>query len=149
MYYRTRTYEKWGMNVTNRIVKTICGYCGTGCGLDLHVENNEITKVMGDKTAPVNRGQSCIKGSRAYTYVHSDDRLKTPLLRENGTLQPTSWKEALSFIAEKLKQTKANSGAESIAGFACARATNESNYIFQKMLRAAIGTNHIDGCNRT
>lgn len=130
-------------------IKTICGYCGTGCGLILEVRGNRIVKARGDKDAPVNKGQTCVKGAFAYNYVHADDRLKHPLLRKAGQLLPVSWEEALNYIANKLGAIKSKWGPDSIAVFACARATNETNYVTQKFMRAAIGSNHIDGCNRT
>ncbi|RHW42209.1 hypothetical protein D1B31_06150 [Neobacillus notoginsengisoli] len=130
-------------------VKTVCGYCGTGCGLVLEVQDNKIVKIRGDKEAPVNKGQTCVKGSFGYEYVHSPKRLNSPLLRKNGKLVPATWKEALNFIAEKLGSIKSVFGAEAISMFACARTTNESNFVTQKFMRTVIGSNNIDGCNRT
>lgn len=130
-------------------VKTICGYCGTGCGLIVQVENNQIVKVRGDKDARVNQGQTCVKGAFAYGYVRSDKRLTTPLIRKDGKLIPASWEAAMDFIASKISDIRSHWGAKAIAMFACARATNETNYVTQKFMRAAIGNNHIDGCNRT
>lgn len=132
-----------------KTVKTICGYCGTGCGLLLEVTDNIITKIRGDKEAPVNKGQTCVKGAFAYKYVHADERLKSPLIRQDGRLVETTWETALQFIANKLTHIKEHFGPNAISMFACARTTNESNYITQKFMRAAIGSNNIDGCNRT
>ncbi|GAX89066.1 spermidine/putrescine ABC transporter substrate-binding protein [Effusibacillus lacus] len=134
---------------TTKEVKTICGYCGTGCGLVLEVSDNQIVRVRGDKEAPVNKGQTCVKGAFAYKYVHAPERLKQPLLRKEGKLTPVSWSEALDVIAQRLADLKSAWGPDSIAMFACARATNETNYVTQKFMRAAIGSNNIDGCNRT
>jgi predicted molibdopterin-dependent oxidoreductase YjgC len=130
-------------------IKTVCGYCGTGCGLVLEVADNKIIKIRGDKEAPVNKGQTCVKGSFAYEYVHAPNRLKTPLLRKAGELVAVTWEEALQFIADQLGTIKSVWGPEAISMFACARTTNESNFITQKFMRAAIGSNNIDGCNRT
>lgn len=130
-------------------VRTICGYCGTGCGLILEVKDNQIIKVRGDKNAPVNKGQTCVKGAFAYKYVHAEDRLTTPLLRKAGKLVEATWEEALQFIAEKLSNIKNQFGPTALSMFACARTTNESNYVTQKFMRAVIGSNNIDGCNRT
>jgi predicted molibdopterin-dependent oxidoreductase YjgC len=130
-------------------VKTICGYCGTGCGLIVEVENNKIIKIRGDKEAPVNKGQTCVKGAFAYEYVHAKNRLTTPLIRKGGKLVETSWETAYQFIAEKLSGIKNVFGPNSISMFACARTTNESNYITQKFMRTVLGSNNIDGCNRT
>ncbi|MCT8138999.1 molybdopterin-dependent oxidoreductase [Anaerobacillus sp. CMMVII] len=130
-------------------VKMICSYCGTGCSLITEIEDNKIVKVRGDKEGSVNKGQTCIKGAFAYNYVHSGDRLTSPLLRKDGELTPVSWKEALTFIADKLTSFKNTYGPESMSIFACARATNETNYVTQKFARAVLGMNNIDGCNRT
>lgn len=131
------------------LVKTICGYCGTGCGLILEVENNKIKKIRGDKDAPVNKGQTCVKGAFAYEYVHANNRLTTPLIRKAGKLVEATWDEAYQYIAGKLSEIKTTWGPEAISMFACARSTNESNYITQKFMRTVIGSNNIDGCNRT
>ncbi|KEF40359.1 putative anaerobic dehydrogenase [Schinkia azotoformans MEV2011] len=130
-------------------VRSICGYCGTGCGLILEVKDNQIIKVRGDKDAPVNKGQTCVKGAFAYKYVHAEDRLTTPLVRKAGKLVEATWEEALQFIADKLSSIKKQFGPTAVSMFACARTTNESNYVTQKFMRAVIGSNNIDGCNRT
>lgn len=135
--------------VIKKAVKTVCGYCGTGCGLVVHTENDKIVKILGNKEAPVNKGQTCIKGAFGYKYVHADDRLSSPLIRKNGELQPASWKEAFTYVSERLKTVKNSFGPDAITMFASARTTNESNFITQKFMRTAIGSNHIDGCNRT
>ena len=130
-------------------VKTICGYCGTGCGLILEVQDNKIVKIRGDKEAPVNRGQTCVKGAFAYEYVHAQNRLTTPLIKKAGKLVETTWEEAYRFIVDNLSKIKSDWGPNAISMFACARSTNESNYVTQKFMRAVIGSNNIDGCNRT
>jgi len=130
-------------------VKTICGYCGTGCGLVLEVQDNRIMKIRGDKEAPVNKGQTCVKGSFAYEYVHAKNRLTSPLIKKAGKLVETTWEEAYQYIADKLSSINKQWGPTAISMFACARTTNESNYITQKFMRTVIGSNNIDGCNRT
>ncbi len=135
--------------MATEVIKTVCGYCGTGCGLLVEVEDNQIKRIRGDKNAPVNAGQTCVKGAFAYKYVHAPSRLKTPLIRKAGELVEVSWQEALQYIATRLNTIKTQFGPEAISMFACARATNESNFVTQKFLRTVIGSNNIDGCNRT
>lgn len=130
-------------------IKTVCGYCGTGCGLILDVVDNTIVKIRGDKEAPVNKGQTCVKGAFAYQYVHAPKRLNTPMIRKAGELVKVTWDEAYHYIASRLSEIKKEFGEDSISMFACARTTNESNFITQKFMRTAIGSNNIDGCNRT
>jgi formate dehydrogenase major subunit len=139
-----------GKNVGEaNFVKTICGYCGTGCGLVLEVKDNRIMKIRGDKDAPVNKGQTCVKGAFAYEYVHSNNRLINPLIRKAGQLVEATWDEAYEYIADKLSSIRDTWGPNAISMFACARTTNESNYVTQKFMRTVIGSNNIDGCNRT
>lgn len=136
------------MPVKNQI-ETTCGYCGTGCGLTIETEDDRIIRVRGNKSAPVNQGQTCIKGAFGYHYIHSEDRLTAPLIKKNGEFIKASWDEAMTFIANKLTQIKEQFSGDAFSMFACARATNEVNYVTQKFTRAVMGTNNIDGCNRT
>ncbi len=124
-------------------VKTVCPYCGTGCGLELFVSNNEVVGAKGDASSPVNRGQTCVKGHFGLDFLRSPERLTSPLIRKNGELVESSWDEALELVAQKFKEVKETE----LAGLASARATNEENYLFQKLLRS-LGTNNIDHCAR-
>lgn len=132
-------------------VRTTCAYCGVGCQMDLFVKDNKIVKVMGnyDYGLP-NDGSLCVKGRFGSDFVSHPDRLKKPLIRynKNEELKETSWDEAYAFIADKLNNIKKNSGTDSIAGLSSARCTNEENYLFQKFMRAVVGTNNVDHCAR-
>ena len=81
-------------------------------------------------------------------FVGDENRLKTPLIKRNGKFESATWDEALTLIAEKLNNIKAKHGANSIAGLSSAKCTNEDNYVFQKFIRAVIGTNNVDHCAR-
>ncbi len=65
-------------------MKTTCTYCGTGCNFYLNVKDNKVVKVTSDYEAPVNRGNLCIKGRYGYEFIHSEERIKTPLIRIRG-----------------------------------------------------------------
>jgi formate dehydrogenase major subunit len=130
-------------------VRTTCPYCGVGCQLDLHVKDGRIVKVTGTEGASPNRGRLCVKGRFGYDFIYSEDRLKTPLIRENGGFREASWDEALDLVAGKIKEIKEKHGPDAIAGVSCARSINEDSYQMQKLFRAAIGTNNIDHCART
>jgi len=133
----------------DRTVRTTCTYCGVGCHLDLNVHEGKVVKVTSDRAhgAP-NWGSLCVKGRFANEFIHSPDRLTTPLIRKNGKLEEASWDEALDYISEKLTAIKAEHGPDAIGGLSSARVTNEDNYVFQKFMRAAIGTNNVDHCAR-
>ena len=156
-------------------VDTVCPYCGCGCNLTLHVKRNEVIRVS-SKEDTVNEGWLCAKGRFGYEFINSPDRLVKPLIRiapkekstfsgqipplnpslgkgghggvDSSLFREASWDEALNYIAERLKEIKGKHGANSIAGLSSARCTNEENYLFQKFMRAAIGTNNVDHCAR-
>ena len=130
-------------------VRTTCPYCGVGCQIDLNVHKGKIVKVTGNRDyGNPNLGSLCVKGRFGMDFINDPDRLTTPLIRRNGDLQEASWDEALGFIADRLSAIKEKYGSDSIAGFSSARCTNEENYVFQKFMRAVIGTNNVDHCAR-
>ena len=76
-------------------------------------------------------------------------RLTQPLVRKNGVLTPTSWEEALDVAAQGIAASVERHGPTTFGIFSCSKSTNEMNYAAQKFIRAAIGSNNIDSCNRT
>jgi len=130
-------------------VRTTCPYCGVGCQQWLHVKEGRIVKVTGVEGAEPNEGRLCVKGRYGYDFIYSEERLKTPLIRENGSFREASWDEALDLAAGKLKEIIAAHGPDAVAGVSCARSLNEDSYQMQKLFRAVIGTNNIDHCART
>lgn len=76
-------------------------------------------------------------------------RLTEPLVRKNGKLVPTSWDEALAVAADGIRTSITRHGPTTFGIFSCSKATNEVNYVAQKFIRAAVGSNNIDSCNRT
>lgn len=130
-------------------VRTTCSYCGVGCQLDLNINKGKIVKVTGNRDyGPPNRGSLCVKGRFAMDFVQHPDRLQRPLIRKNGKLIEATWEEAYDLIAGNFSAIKKEYGPDSIAGLASARCTNEENYLFQKFMRAVIGTNNVDHCAR-
>lgn len=129
-------------------VLTVCPYCGTGCGLNLIVEDGRITGVEPDELHPVNEGELCLKGYYGFEHLSSRERLTTPLIKKNGVFTQVTWNEALDYTAARLAQIKNETGPDSFALFSSARATNEENYTAQKFARAVIGTNNVDHCAR-
>ncbi len=134
--------------VADKKVRTVCTYCGVGCNLEVAVLNGKVKSIQAPYDAEVNQGHTCLKGRFAFSFYNHPDRIKTPLIRRNGKLEPASWDEAYDFIAEKLTTIKEKHGSDSIAGISSARCTNEENYLMQKFIRAVIGTNNIDCCAR-
>ncbi len=136
--------KKWQM----KKVRTTCSFCGVGCQLYLHVKDNKVRMVTGVDDTPPNFGSLCVKGRFGFDFLNSPDRLKKPLVKENGRFKEVSWEEALGLVARKLNEIKNKYGGDSIGVFASARITNEENYLLQKFTRAVLGTNNIDHCAR-
>ena len=143
-----REFELGRLPLETKKVRTTCGYCGVGCQLYFHVKDNRVVKVTGVENAAPNFGSLCVKGRFGYDFINDPERLKVPLIKENGDFREASWDEALQLVADRLKEIKEESGPDSIGVLCSARITNEENYLAQKFTRAAIGTNNIDHCAR-
>ena len=137
--------RKWQLGRT----QTTCTFCGCGCQLELNsVADRKVVKVTTKGEAGGNHGSLCVKGRFGYDFIHHTDRLKKPLVKKSGVFVEVSWEEALGLVAAKLQETKEKYGGQSIGGISSSRATNEENYLFQKWMRAVIGTNNVDHCAR-
>ncbi len=132
----------------DRVVATTCPYCGVGCQVNLHVQQDMIYRVTGRVDSPVNRGNLCVKGRFGVDFVHAPDRLTQPLIRMDGELQPASWDAALAEVASRLRAIRDLHGPDSIGFLVSAKCTNEENYLLQKVARGLIGTNNVDHCAR-
>jgi len=131
-----------------RNVPTVCVYCGTGCGLYLEVLDGKVIGAYPDQTHPVSKGHLCVKGWNAGGFIHSEERLTKPLIRKGDDFVEVEWDEALDKVTSELKRIRDQQGPDAL-GFLCsAKSTNEANYVFQKLVRAVIGTNNIDHCAR-
>jgi len=131
-----------------RKIKTTCTYCGVGCQLYLHVQDEKVVKVTGVEDVAPNFGSLCVKGRFGFDFVNSPERLTTPLIRKDGQLQPASWDEALDMVADRLGDIRDNHGGDAIGVLTSARVSNEENYIANKFARAVLKTNNIDHCAR-
>lgn len=134
---------------TKKVVTT-CTYCGVGCQIEYSVRNGKIVDAK-PANGPSNEALLCVKGKFAFDFINHKDRLIHPMIRKNGKHSPlvqVSWDEALDFAAKKIKEVRDEFGGDAIAGFSSARTINEDNYLFQKMMRAAFGTNNVDHCAR-
>lgn len=126
-------------------VKTVCPYCGVGCGIYLGLYYGQLANVRGDRANPINKGRLCVKGRFGVVdFVNSFGRLDSPLIKKNGEFVRASWNETIEFIATKLSNYKGNE----FALIASAKNTNEDNYIAQKFARVVMQTNNIDHCAR-
>jgi formate dehydrogenase alpha subunit len=149
------------MIIPDRTVTTTCPYCGVGCNLELHIKNDYVFKVTSPFDSVVNHGNLCVKGRFGYDFVYSKDRITTPLIRRKAQKpgartqafhrdqwRKISWDEALDYSAGRLCEIYKRDGADAMAVYCCAKATNEDNYLLQKMYRALFRTNNVDHCTR-
>src|SRR5574341_1541971 len=118
---------------------SVCNYCGCGCPVQDETRDGKIMRV-----SPLKDNYLCVKGRFGWDAVHSPERLTTPKMRVGGELVDCTWDEALSVIATNLKVIKNKRGPQSIGGLGSVRTTNEDSYVFQKFMRAVVGTNNVD-----
>jgi formate dehydrogenase major subunit len=152
-----------GLQVPDKVVDSVCPYCGVGCQLTYFVKDNHILYVEG-KDGPANHGRLCVKGRFGFDYVHHRQRLTKPLVRRAGVaksadfkmdpeqirdvFREATWDEALDLAAGKLQALRDRLGAGALAGFGSAKSSNECAYLFQKLVRTGFGNNNVDHCTR-
>jgi formate dehydrogenase major subunit len=129
-------------------VRTTCTYCGVGCQLYLEKVGERIVRVSGVDNAPPNYGHLCVKGRFGFDFINHEARLTHPLIREGDGFRKATWDEALDLVSNKFLQIRDQYGPDALAGLTSARATNEENYLTQKLVRGAFKTNNIDHCAR-
>ena len=133
--------------IEKRVITT-CPYCGVGCQIELLLQDGRIVRSNGVEDVSPNYGRLCVKGRFGYEFVHSHDRLTKPLIKHDGEFREATWNEALDLIAGRFTEIRNKYGPDSLAGYSSAKCTNEDNYLFQKFIRTAFGTNNIDYCTR-
>jgi NADH-quinone oxidoreductase chain G len=124
-------------------VPGVCNYCGVGCNIAWGVKNNRVRRIVPREHAAVNDQWLCDKGRFAHAFLHDARRLRTPLVRRNGKLEEATWEEALAQVAERLVAIVQEHGPQAVAGLGSTRTTNEASYLFQRFLRAVVGTNNV------
>ncbi len=129
------------------LVPSVCPYCGVGCGLYLAVEDGRVAGLEYMREHPTNEGALCPKGNACLDLVYHRERLLYPMKRVDGRLERTTWSDALSQVSANLVRVRETYGPDALAFLASAKATNEENYLLQKLARL-LGTNNVDHCAR-
>jgi NADH-quinone oxidoreductase subunit G len=137
--YRYKT-RPWEMSYE----PTTCAHCSNGCKVTLSVRNNEILRANNRDLSGINGDFLCAKGRFGYDFVKHPGRIRQPLVRRNGTLEPVSWEEAIGEAAKRLAEIHKKSGVGSAGFIGSNRTSNEENYVLQRLARGAFGTNNID-----
>ena len=125
-------------------VPSVCAHCSVGCNILIGERDHQIKRVVPRENEAVNAIWICDKGRFVHHFTTAPDRLTTPLIRKNGSLQPASWGDALDVIAAKFTEIKKESGASALGGLGGDRAANEDLYLFQKLFRQVIGSHNLE-----
>lgn len=139
--------------------ESVCNHCSVGCQMHVETRMGEVLRTkanpaLRDQT-PVNTrdrgpgdGMLCTRGRFGYDYIHDDGRVKQPLVRRNGTLEPASWAEALTLVADQIAGAKSQHGPDAVAAITSGRLSDEENYLISRFMREVVGTNNIDSLER-
>lgn len=125
-------------------IPSVCNNCSVGCNARIDVRVDKIMRLMSRNNDDIDDGWLCDRGRWDFEFVNTPQRLRNPLIRYKGKLEPATWDEALYMIASRLSSIADKHGTNSIGGIGSTRTTNEEAYLFQKLLREALGTPNID-----
>jgi formate dehydrogenase major subunit len=147
----------------DKVVNSVCPFCGVGCQTEISVKDNQIVKVDG-RNGPANRAKLCVKGRFGFDYALNKDRLTKPLIRRDDApkrgdialtpatmltvFREASWEEAMTRAARGFTKLLQSDGGSALCGFGSAKGSNEEAYLFQKLIRQGFGTNNVDHCTR-
>jgi NADH-quinone oxidoreductase subunit G len=135
--YKTRPWEM-------KHVGTVCAHCSNGCKTTLSVRNNEVLRANNRDLSGINQEFLCAKGRFAFDFTQHPERLREPLVRRNGKLEPASWEDAVAEVVARLKRVREKHGPDAIGFIGSNRTTNEENYLLGRLARASLGTNNLD-----
>jgi formate dehydrogenase major subunit len=147
----------------DKVVDSLCPFCGVGCQTSVAVKDNRIVQVDG-RNGFANENRLCVKGRFGFDYAMSRERLTKPLIRRDDApksgeadlrgvdpmivFREATWEEAMTHAASGLKHILDARGGAALAGFGSAKGSNEEAYLFQKLIRQGFGTNNVDHCTR-
>lgn len=127
----------------------VCGYCSTGCGLNVHLDDGEAVNLSADTTYPVNLGMACPKGWEALTPLAAPDRATSPMLRNaNGQLEPVDWATAMAAFCGRFQELKDAHGPESVAFLSTGQITTEEMALLGCLFKFGMGFVHCDSNTR-
>ena len=125
--------------------KSVCRFCGVGCGIMIGEKNGKVVAVKGDVKNTINKGHLCVKGFYLHKVVYAKTRLLHPMIKKNGKFERVSWDEALDYVAKKFNQIRKQHGPDALAFYGSGQAETEETYIANKLFKGAIGTNNMEG----
>ena len=137
--------------------KTLCPYCGVGCGLDVlppaipgkatnrDRKGNPIWQVRGDRSHPSSQGKVCVKGATIAEALDKS-RLKYPMMRDtlDEPFRRVTWDQAFNRIVNRIQTVRFTQGPDAICMYGSGQFQTEDYYIAQKLLKGCLGTNNFD-----
>ena len=132
------------------IATSICGYCSTGCSLDVHVKDGVAVNLTPTAGYPVNQGTACPKGWEALAPLTARDRARRPRLRarRDGSLQPVSWDDAMKTFVSRVRDVQNRHGKDSFAFLGTGQMPTEELALFGALCKFGMGMVHGDGNTR-
>lgn len=142
----TRSLEAMAAQVggSTKWVKSVCRYCGTGCGLYIGVENGKVASVKGDRDNH-NVGLLCLKGFLLPQIMGAPDRLQHPLIRRDGKFVRATWDEAMTLVAGRFREAIDKFGPDAVGFYGSGQGLTEETYVANKLFKAGIRTNNVEG----
>ncbi|MBU6449690.1 MAG: sulfite reductase subunit alpha [Rhodospirillales bacterium] len=136
--------------MTNKTVKSVCPYCGVGCGIVMQVAGNRVVKVIGDKTHPANFGRLCTKGNTCGQVITESGRMESAYVRnrQTGSQVPVAMHDAITQTAGRLRQILDTHGPDAIAFYVSGQMSLEAQYLANKLAKGFIRTQHIESNSR-
>jgi predicted molibdopterin-dependent oxidoreductase YjgC len=135
--------SKWQALAQQETV-TVCPHCGDGCQIIVETKRDKVLRVTPDKEGPTNTGFMCARGRWGLGFTRSTDRLTTPLIRKGDQLVPATWEEALMLVNDRLSTYQ----GDAVGVLGSSKATNEENFLLQKLARGPLGTQNVDHYTR-
>ncbi|MEZ5975438.1 MAG: molybdopterin-dependent oxidoreductase [Planctomycetota bacterium] len=125
--------------------KSVCRFCGTGCGVQIQVQGDRLLALRGDMEHPTTKGLVCAKALFLPKIVQSKDRLRYPMVRKNGKLERVEWPEAMDLVARTFAENIKKNGPDSVAYYGSGQALSEESYFANRLFKGGIGTNNVEG----
>ncbi len=125
--------------------KSVCRFCGTGCGVQLGMKGKKLLALRGDPDHPSTKGLVCAKALFLPKIVYSKDRLTKPQIRKDGKLVDASWDEAMDLVTKRFADDIKNHGPDSVAYYGSGQCLSEESYLANRLFKGGIGTNNVEG----
>jgi nitrate reductase NapA len=125
--------------------KSVCRYCGVGCGVMIGIKGDKVVAIKGDKENPINDGHLCVKAFYLHKAIYHKTRLKQAMIKKNDNWEAVSVDQALDFVASKFNEIRKEHGPNALAFYGSGQAETEETYMANKLFKGCIGTNNVEG----